>query len=103
MAKQIHAIQKYGPRIKQGNTVHMERLVEYMSGRTGLNTGTVLNVLMELRDSLLFFNRDGQAVKLDGLGTFTPKIGLDGKISVSHRTGRMVEEEFEFPGEDKKV
>ena len=84
MAQEINAITKYGPRVKQFSTVTMDRLVTYIAGRSGLNEGTISNVLIELREALLFFSLSGEAVKLDGLGTFSPKIGLDGTIRVAH-------------------
>lgn len=47
-------------------------------------------VLLELRDAVISFNRQGRAVKLEGLGTYTPAIGLDGVISVGHRADTAV-------------
>ena len=35
-----------------------------------------LNVLYEIRQAMIYFQRTGEAVKLQGLGTFTPEIGL---------------------------
>jgi hypothetical protein len=84
MAKQIHALNAYRPRIKKGKTLRRSELAEYISGRASINEGTVLNILTELRDAILFWNRQGTGVKLDGLGTYSPEIGLDGKIRVAH-------------------
>ncbi len=35
-----------------------------------------------MRGTVVFFNRQGRAVKLEGLGAYTPKIDLDGAIGV---------------------
>ncbi|MCP5050676.1 MAG: hypothetical protein GY940_26165 [bacterium] len=86
MAKPINAIATYGPKIKQQATIQMNDLVTHIAGRTSINEGAIMNLLIELRDALLYFNRMGQPVKLEGLGTFTPKIALDGEIRVAHRT-----------------
>ena len=90
MANKIKAIGAYRPRIKLGKTVQMEEFVEYISTRTGLNEGEINNVFHEARDGIVFFNLMGRAVKLEGLGTFTPKIGLDGILDVAHRVARRL-------------
>ncbi|MFZ5856323.1 MAG: hypothetical protein ACOYZ6_05795 [Chloroflexota bacterium] len=41
----------------------------YMAARTGQNEGAVDLGIKELRDALIFFNRSGRAVKVEGLGT----------------------------------
>ncbi len=83
MAKAINAIAAYGPKIKQGGTLWMDDLVMHIAGRSNMNEGAIMHLLIELREALLYFNRMGQAVKLEGLGTFTPKIALDGEIRVN--------------------
>ena len=85
MASRINAIQAYCPRIKNGTMVEMDQLVEFISRSTGLNESGVRHVLLELRDTVVFFNRRGQPVKLEGLGIYRPTIGLDGKLNVAHR------------------
>ena len=42
-------------------------------------------VLLELRDTVLFFTLQGQPVKLEGRGIYTPKISLDGTLRIGHR------------------
>ena len=84
MAKQIQAINKYCPRIKLGKTVQEKELIEYIADRTGLNKGDLRMVLSELSDAVIFFNKRGEGVKLEGLGIYSPKIDLKGKISITH-------------------
>ena len=55
-------------------------------------------VLLELRDTVLFFNLRGQPVKLEGLGTYTPKISLDGKMGVGHRADVALKNGLNQPG-----
>lgn len=82
-SNRIKAVAVYNPKIKQGKTVSMKEVVSFISGRTGLNKGPILLALSELQDTILFFVQSGRAVKLDGIGTCTPRIGLDGEISLS--------------------
>ncbi len=53
--------------------------------RTGLNTGEILFVVYELRDAILMAHRHGQPVKVEGLGTFTPTIRMDGSLDILFR------------------
>lgn len=102
MADKIKAIKAYTPRIKQEGTADMDRLVEYISKRSGLNGGTIMNVLMELRDSMLFFAMLGEAVKVDGLGTFSPSINLAGEFRLVHRWDKRLKDRLnhmKFEGE----
>jgi hypothetical protein len=45
-----------------------------------------------------FFNLAGRAVKLEGLGTYTPKVGLDGRFDVAHRTDSALKKRLNAPG-----
>ena len=90
MTSRIRAIQAYRPRVKIERTVQMEELVRFIAGHTGLNTGEILNVLAELRDAIIFFNRDGYGVKLEMLGTFLPNIRLDGTFDVQYRLDKSL-------------
>ena len=72
MASRIQAINEYRPRIKLGKRADIDDLVDMISARTGLNEGDVRQVLLELRDAVVFFNLRAQPVKLEGLGIYTP-------------------------------
>jgi hypothetical protein len=85
MANLITAINAYRPKLVLGSTVKMKELVEYISGRTGLNKGDLQITLSELSGAVIFFNKRGQGVKLDGLGTYLPSIDTKGELSISHR------------------
>lgn len=85
MATRIQAINAIRPRIKLGKRVGTDELVAYIARSTGLNESGVRQVLLELRDTTLFFNLRGQPVYLEGLGTYTPSVNVDGKVKVSHR------------------
>jgi len=63
----------------------MKELVEYISGRTGLNKGDLQIALSELSGGVIFFNKRGHGVKLEGLGTYLPRIDVQGELSISHR------------------
>jgi len=85
MATKIQAISTYRPRVEQGNTVQKAELVRAVARATNLNEGTVDSVIKELRDLIIQFNREGRAVKVEGLGTYTPNIGLDGVFDLQYR------------------
>jgi hypothetical protein len=85
MAKKLAAIRKYRPEIKRERTRQMPQVVEGIAMRTGLNKGEILLVIYELQDAILNAHRDGQAVKIEGLGTFTPTIRVDGKLDIVFR------------------
>ena len=83
MANRLSAIAAYRPRIQLGNIVQKVELARYLADRTGLNEGSVELVIKELRDAILFFNRLGRAVKIEGLGAYTPGIDLEGAFGKS--------------------
>ncbi len=41
--------------------------------------------MLELRDAVIAFNRQGRPVKLEGLGIYSPSIDLAGALKVGHR------------------
>ena len=85
MASRIKVINALRPRVDLDKTVQKGELVEYLAARTGQNEGAVDLGIKELRDAIIFFNRAGRPVKVDGLGTWTPNIGLDGTLDVQYR------------------
>ena len=85
MAKKITAIRKYRPEIRREPTKQTQQLVEDIAQRTGLNEGEIRFVVYELRDAILMAHRHGQAVKVEGLGTFTPTIHMDGILDILFR------------------
>ena len=85
MASRIEAINVYRPKVKLGSTAGTDELVDFIARSTGLNESGVRQVLLELRDAAIFFNRQGRSVKFEGLGTYGPSIDLNGKLRISHR------------------
>ena len=85
MAHKIKAINAYRPRIEQGNTVQKPELIRGLSRATSLVEGSVELAMKELRDQLIEHCRSGRAVRVDGLGTWTPTIGLDGTLDIQYR------------------
>ena len=88
MAKRINAIKALMPQIELNQTVKVDELAKYISRGTNLNPAEIRFVLQELKDALLFFTRSGQPVKLDGLGTFTPGMRLNGEFTINVRVDR---------------
>jgi nucleoid DNA-binding protein len=99
MASRIKAINEYRPRIVLGRRAEMNELVDLIAARTGLNEGDVRQVLLEMRDAIIFYHKQGRPVKLDGLGTYTPVIQLDGEFKVGHRADIEIKKQLNVPGE----
>ena len=85
MASKITAIRRYRPEIKRMRTMQTNLMVESIAMRTGLNEGEIRFVVYEIRDALLTAHRIGQAVKIEGLGTFSPTIRADGRFDILFR------------------
>ena len=98
MAPRIKAVNAYRPRIEQGNTVQKPELIRAVSRATGIVEGTLDQSIKELRDQIIEFNRAGRAVKVDGLGTFSPSIDLEGNLSISFRPDPAFANGLNVPG-----
>ena len=98
MAPRIKAVNAYRPRIEQGNTVQKPELVRALSRATGLVEGSIDQAIKELRDQVVEFCRSGRAVKVDGLGTFTPTIDLDGYFAIAFRADPAMSYGLNIPG-----
>ena len=98
MAPRIKAVNAYRPRIEQGNTVQKPELVRAFSRSTGLVEGSIDQAIKELRDQVIEFCRSGRAVKVDGLGTFTPTIDLDGYFAIAFRADPAMSYGLNIPG-----
>lgn len=85
MARKIAAIRKYRPEIRRQPTRQTKQVVEDIARRTGLNEGEIRFVTYELRDAILMTHSHGQAVKIDGLGTFTPTLRMNGELDILFR------------------
>ena len=101
MASRIKAINAYMPNIKLGKRAELDDLVSFIARSTNLNEGSIRQVLTELRDAVVFFNLRGQPVQLEGLGTYTPAIDLDGVINVGHRADTYIKDHLNVSGEFK--
>ncbi|MEP7137704.1 MAG: hypothetical protein ABI904_22490 [Chloroflexota bacterium] len=98
MAPRIKAVNAYRPRIEQGNTVQKPELVRAVSRATGIVEGALDQSIKEVRDQVVEFCRAGRAVKVDGLGIFTPTIDLDGYFAISFRADPAMNAGINFPG-----
>ena len=98
MAPRIKAVNAYRPRIEQGNTVQKPELIRAVSRATSLVEGTVDQAVKEVRDQIVEFCRAGRAVKVDGLGTFTPTVDLEGYFAVSFRADPAMNYGLNIPG-----
>jgi len=102
MATKLTAIRKLRPELKRMRTMQMPALVRLIARSTGLNEGGIRHVTYELRDSIAITAQHGQAVKVEGLGTFAPVLRSDGSLAVSFRPDRTLlnqlnSEKFDAP------
>jgi hypothetical protein len=98
MAHRIQIISIFRPRVDQGNTVQKPELLRAIGRATGIVDALLSYVIAELRDNVIEFLRSGRAVKIDGLGTWTPNIGLDGSISLQYRADTALVNALKVPG-----
>lgn len=98
MAPRIKAVNAYRPRIVQGNTVQKPEFARAVSRATSLVEGTVDQAIKETRDQIVEFCRSGRAAKVEGLGTFTPTIDLDGYLAISFRADPAMNYGLNMPG-----
>src|SRR5215207_10977737 len=85
MAARVTVLRKYRPEIKRMRTMQTPEAVEHIAMRTSLNEGEIRFAVYELRDTILMAARRGQAVKLEGLGTFTATVHMDGCFDLLFR------------------
>jgi hypothetical protein len=97
MAERIKAIGKFRPRIKLGKRAQLEEVVRVVAARSTLNEGEILLALREMRDVIGYICSTGRPVQLDGLGTYTPKVKLDGSFNVSHRLDTKLRNQLNIP------
>jgi hypothetical protein len=98
MAHKIKAINAYRPRVEQGNTVQKPELIRALSRSTSLVEGSVDHTMKELRDQLIEYCRSGRAVKVEGLGIWTPTIALDGTLDIQYRADPAFNYGLNIPG-----
>jgi hypothetical protein len=103
MASRIKAINTLRPRIKVDRTVHLDELVRHVARHTGLNESEIVQVLVELRDTIVYYNRSGTGVKLEGLGTYLPNMRLDGSLDVHYRLDKGLKRRLNRIGFEGRV
>ena len=97
MTTRIEAYTEYGPALDILKTVQRDELEEYIRDRTGLNRSEIHSVIDELNDTIIYFTRQGMAVKVEGLGIFRPSIRLDGDIHVNVRLDTNINKDLNAP------
>ena len=98
MAHRIKVISIYRPRIEQGNTVQKPELIRLVSRATGLVEATLDYGITELRDQIIEITRSGRAVKIEGLGTWSPNIAIDGSFDLQYRADTALVNGLNAPG-----
>ncbi len=97
MATLLQAINAYGPQLDLNQTAQLTQIAEWMSSRTGLNKSEIVMMLQELNDAIIYFNKNGTAVKLPGVGIFSPSIKQTGKFRVTFRADTSLNKGLNAP------
>lgn len=90
MASRIRAISAYRPRFKRGITLKMEDVIELIMRHTSLGAGEILSIAREFGDVLVYAHRLGHAIKIDGLGTFTPTLRANGRVETVFQSEPLI-------------
>jgi hypothetical protein len=98
MASKIKVIGALRPRIDLGHTVQKPELMRAVSRATGLVEGTADQAIKEFRDQIIEFCRSGRSVKVEGLGIWTPNIGMDGRLDIQYRADPALINGLNIPG-----
>lgn len=98
MANIMRAMREYMPGIQYAGTISMKALVMHIAGRTSLNRGTIHQMLIELQEALVYFGSQGMNVKMDGVGTFTPTVQLDGTFGMAYRADNEIKNQLNDQG-----
>lgn len=64
------------PRLVLSGQISSKRIAEELAGGTTFNAGEVNGLLMALADKIAWHMGKGYSVKLEGIGTFTPSLGI---------------------------
>jgi hypothetical protein len=99
MAHRIQVISILRPRVDQGSTVQKHELIRAISRATSIVEGVADLVIKEVRHYIVQFLLSGRAIKIEGLGTWTPIIGLDGTLDIQYRADPALIRELRTPGQ----
>ena len=94
MAHRIQVISIFRPRVEQSNTVQKPELIRAISRATSIVEGVAELVIKELRHYIIEFLLSGRAVKIEGLGTWTPNLALDGTLEIQYRADPVLVREL---------
>ena len=88
MASRISALNHYRPQIEYGETADWHETADWLADTSTLSPSDVIGALTGLQEAVVYFNRQGRGVRLEGLGTYLPNINYQGELDVAHRLDR---------------
>jgi hypothetical protein len=94
MAKLIHAVTKYRPRIKRRKPASFEEVSALIGRQTFMSPGAIINILLELSFALAHFLNLGRSVKLPGVGLFSCIMTLNGDFKIKFRADNALSKEL---------
>lgn len=80
MAKPMHAIVRYGPRLVPAPPATDDELAGQVAAGTNASPHMARMMLAQLSDALLYFLRRGSAVRVPGIGRFRAIMARDGSL-----------------------
>ena len=80
MAKPMHAISRYGPRLAPASPATDDELADQVAAGTNASPHMARMMLAQLSDALLYFLRRGSSVRVPGIGRFRAIMARDGSL-----------------------
>ena len=90
MAEKIVAINAYRPKVKLIKRARVKEVVQQIAKGSTIHEGEMSLALQQLREAVIYMLQGGRSVTLEGLGTFTPQIRLDGTFGVSLKPDKAI-------------
>jgi len=83
MPNLMHAVSRYGPRIKQDPHIRIDQLCDWLVRGSGLNANAAKMTLGELRNAVAFFLQLGSPVVVRGLGRLRLSADRHGELHLN--------------------
>jgi hypothetical protein len=89
VAKLLHAIVAYGPKIDLMEAAEPQLFMEMLTRRTTLSAGVVRNVQESEVEALIDLLQEGRPVHT-GIAIFTPSVDLEGNLNINVRVDKRM-------------
>lgn len=83
--------EKYMVQLLRREAIPMEQIAEQIANASSLTKGDIMSVLQNLQEQILGHVLNGASVRLDLLGTFSPRISVKAVNSAEEATSDTIE------------